>query len=197
MKFEKQERYEFRRFGTNLTPIRKALEALGEGDAQDPSRETYIVTRLNIESNVKIQSNKLEVKGLKGRLQVLEQWMPVFKSKFPVDADDIEDSVAPALGIDLDLDGAGPFSEGALIDLMNEQPAVATVVVDKERTLYDLGDCEAEYTKLQIGDELLETVAIEAIDVDAAMALLQKVGLADADNESYSLMLQKRLFPTG
>ena len=94
----------FRTFATNLTPVKRKLEALGTGVEQPPSRETYIVTRLNIESNVKIRGKHLQVKGLKARLQMLEQWEPIFSKKFPVSSEDAENSVFPPLGLEVDLD---------------------------------------------------------------------------------------------
>jgi len=194
MKFQDVTRFEFREFGSDLTAVRQNFAALGRGSAQPPSRETYIVTRLNIESNVKIRSGRLEVKGLRGRQQMLEQWQPLFVSEFPVAAEEVENVVAPALGIDVDLGGATLFSRSDLLALAEEQPALATVVVEKRRTLFDLGDCEAEFCELQIGADRLQTIAIESIDAAAANALLQKVGLETARNESYPAFLQSRLF---
>jgi hypothetical protein len=194
MKFQDVARFEFRLFGRDLTSARDAFTALGSGVAQPKSRETYIVTRLNVESNVKIRAQRLEVKGLIGRLRLLEQWQPIFKSDFPVAAEDIENRVAPALGIDVELEGLPPFSEADLFAFAAEQPALAAVVVDKERTLFDLGDCEAEFTLLVIGDERLQTVSVEAPAAQAAEAVLQRTGLEAQQNESYSVFLQRRLF---
>jgi hypothetical protein len=194
MKFQDVARFEFRVFGQDLTALREALGALGLGTRHRPSRETYIVTRLNVESNVKIRAGRLEVKGLKGRLRLLEQWQPILKSEFPVAADDIENIVAPALGIDVDLKGKPPLSEAALMALVAEQPALAVIIVEKKRTLYDFEDCEAEFTELSLGGERIETAAVEAVEPQAAETLVQRTGLNALENESYSLFLQRRLF---
>jgi hypothetical protein len=194
MKFQDVARFEFRIFGSDLTAQRDALAALGSGVAQALSRETYIVTRLNVEANVKIRAGRLEVKGLRGRLHMLEQWQPVLSSAFPVPAEEVENVVAPALGIDIDLGRAAPLDEAALLALAAAQPALASVVVDKRRTLFDLGDCEAEFSKLEIGEDLLQTVAVEAIDAGAAREALRHAGLEAARNESYPALLQRRLF---
>ena len=161
---------------------------------QPPSRETYIVTRLNIESNVKIRGNHLQVKGLKARLQMLEQWEPILSKKFPVSSKDVENFVFPPLGLDVDLGEEAELTEDALLALVSEQPALATIVVDKRRTLYDLGDCEAEFCELEIGEEKLHTVAIEAIEAEAAKQALRDLGLEAVENESYASFLQRRLF---
>jgi hypothetical protein len=194
MKYQDVARFEFRIFGSDLTGVRDAFMALGPGVAQPDSRETYIATRLNVESNVKIRAHRLEVKGLLGRLRLLEQWDPVFKSEFPVAATDIENTVAPALVVDVDLGAAPPFTEAALIAFAAEQPGLAAAVIEKQRTLFDLGDCEAEFTNLVLGDRSLQTVAIEGPEAQAVEALMTRVGLDGEQNESYSVFLQRRLF---
>ena len=196
MKFKDATRYEFRQFGRDLTAARDAFAALGSGIEQEPSRETYIVTRLNIEANVKIRKKRLEVKGLTGRLQLLEQWQPILNTKLPISADELENVVAPALGIDVDLDGATEFDKDALMAFAEDQPALAAVVVDKQRTLFDLGGCEAEFCELEIDGDKLQTLAIEAVDADAANAVLQRTRLIEGRNESYPAFLQRRLFST-
>jgi hypothetical protein len=194
MKYTDETRFEFRRFGTDLSAVRDQLAALGNGEKHPERRETYIVTRLNIESNVKIRNARLEVKGLVGRLQMLEQWKPVLKAEFPVSTDAVENIVVPALGLDLELGSRGAFTESALLAALANQPALATVRVEKQRTLFDLGTCTAEFAKLKIDDDKLETIAFEAVDADAEIELLRKLGLEDADNESYAAFLQRRLF---
>jgi len=194
MKYQDVTRFEFRTFGTNLTPVRRKMEALGTGEDQPLSRETYIVTRLNIECNVKIRGKHLQVKGLKARLQMLEQWEPIFSKKFPVSSEDVENLVFPPLGLDVDLGEETELSEEALLALVAEQPALATIEVDKRRTLFDLDGCEGEFCVLGIGEEGLHTVAVEAIEADAAKRGLRDLGLEATENESYASFLQRRLF---
>jgi hypothetical protein len=188
MKFKDATRYEFRRFGEDFSVIRDRFAALGPADKQHASRETYIVTRLNIESNVKIRGGRLLVKTLRGRLQALEEWAR------PVAVDDVEGIVIPALGLDLEIGRGGALTEGALLALVTSQHALAVVKVEKHRTLYDLGNCVAEFCKLHIGDDKVETIAIETPDAEAAFAVINKVGLGEAQNESYAEFLQRRLF---
>ncbi len=194
MKYQDVTRFEFRTFGTNLIPVRRKMEARATGEEGPPSRETYIVTRLNIESNVKIRGKHLQVKGLKARLQMLEQWEPIFSKKFPVSSEDVENLVFPPLGLDVDLGEERELTEEALLELVSEQPALATTMVNKRRTLFDLGSCEGEFCELEIGEEKLHTVAIEAVEAEAAKRALRDLGLEAAANESYASFLQRRLF---
>ena len=145
-------------------------------------------------SNVKIRAGRLQVKTLRGRLQALEEWARPLDAEFPVAVEEIESIVIPAFGLDLEIGRGGALTEGALLSVLAGQPALATIKVDKQRTLYDLGNCIAEYCELRIGDDKLDTIAIETLDAEAAFAVLNKVGLGDAQNESYAEFLQRRLF---
>lgn len=194
MKFKDATRYEFRRFGEDFAVMRDRFAALGSGNKKPATRETYIVTRLNIESNVKIRGGHLQVKTLRGRLQMLDEWARPLDAEFPVSVEDIEGIVIPALGLDLEIGSGGALTEGALLAVVSGQHALATVKVDKQRTLYDLGNCVAEFCELRIGDDKLQTIAIETPDAEAAFAVLNKVGLGEAQNESYAEFLQSRLF---
>jgi hypothetical protein len=194
MKFSDVARFEFRQFGDDLTDVRDRFAALGEGKKHPVRRETYIVTRLNIESNVKTRAGKLEVKVLRSRQQTLEFWERTLSSDFPISVDDIEKVVMPPLGLDLEIGERGALTERALMALVSGQHALATIEIEKERTLFDLGDCEGEFCKLRIGDDKLHTVSIETPDAIVAADVLAKVGLSDAANESYAEYLQRRLF---
>jgi len=197
MKFAPDEtRFEFRVFAPDLSSTRDALAALTQGTPLAESRETYIVTRLNIESNVKVRGGRLQVKTLHARRGLLEQWARPLDAEFPVSVDDIENIVLPALGLDLEIGERGALVEGALLALLADQHALATIDVVKQRTLYDVADCVAEFTHLSMGDDAIQTVAIEAADPLAAEALLQKIGIVDAQNDSYAEFLQRRLFRT-
>jgi hypothetical protein len=194
MKYRDVARFEFRVFATNLTPVKRKLEALATGEEQPASRETYIVTRLNIESNVKIRDEHLQVKGLKARYQMLEQWEPLFSKKLPVSTKDVENFVFPPLGLDVDLGDETELAEEALLALVAGEHALATVEVAKRRTLFDLGGSEAEFCELEIDEERLQTVAIEAVESEAAKRAIGVLGLEATQNESYASFLQRRLF---
>lgn len=195
MKFRSDEtRYELRQFGADLAGVREAFARLGVGVASPVSRETYIVTRLNIESNVKIRGGRLQVKTLKARLGVLEQWARPLDAELPVSVTEVEDIVLPALGLDIEIGERGALGEGPLLALMAGQHSLAIQGVEKRRTLYDIGDCVAEFCELEVAGERLHTIAIEAVDADAALALVENAALGEAQNESYAEFLQRRLF---
>ena len=114
MKFTNETRYEFRCFGADLKSVRDGFAGFGKAEKHPERRETYIVTRLNIESNVKIRAGKLEVKQLQGRLQLLEQWARTLSAELPVAVEDVESLMLPALGLDIEVGRNGALTESAL-----------------------------------------------------------------------------------
>jgi hypothetical protein len=125
---------------------------------------------------------------------MLEQWEPLFSKKLPVSTKYVENFVFPPLGLDVDLGDETELAEEALLALVAGEHALATVEVVKRRTLFDLPDCEAEFCEIEIGEERLHTVAIEAVESGAAKRALRELGLEAAQNESYASFLQRRLF---
>mgnify|MGYP000314553771 CR=1 FL=1 len=84
-------RFEFRIFAADLASVRDKLNLRAKGTLQDPSRETYIVSRRNAESNVKIRARCLEVKGLQRRLPPPDQSLPLATSPLPLPAASVAD----------------------------------------------------------------------------------------------------------
>ena len=135
------------------------------------------------------------MKTLRGRLQLLEQWARPLDAEFPVSVDDVEGIVIPALGLDLEIGSGGALTEGALLAFVSGQHALATVKVDKQRTLYDLGNCVAEYLRAAYRRRQAARPSLSRRPTrEAALAVLNKVGLGEAQNESYAEFLQRRLF---
>jgi hypothetical protein len=67
-------RFEFRIFGQELDALPKMFASEGKEIGNDTSISLYLVSRLNIEANVKIREGQLEVKTLEARQRQLELW---------------------------------------------------------------------------------------------------------------------------
>jgi hypothetical protein len=197
MRFQDVARFEFRRFGVDLTRFKTSFATMGQPTEQPPDSQTYIVTPHNLAANVKIRSHHLQVKGLDCLLRGMERWVPMMDSAFPVVVQEINDIVAPALGVDFDLSPRSPLSENDWLAVVRAKPQLATVAIKKRRTTYDVGECSAEYCDLEIADAMLQTIAVESEDPEALRSFLWAIGLDSLQNESYPAFLQSRLFPPG
>ncbi len=188
-------RYEFRVFENDLGSASDALSKLAQDRSQDRQRDTYIVSRLNIDTNVKVRENRLELKVLEAREGLFELWRPVFEQTFPIDSGLFIEHVAPRLGIDLDVPKRSrELALPELLSMLSRIPAVHPVTLEKERVLFNHGDARSEATEVVIGDASISSVAVESADIERARELAQAAGIAQLANESYPAFLQRITF---
>src|SRR5271165_233353 len=93
-------RYEFRIWATSLEEVRARLERLAgpqPASSTRSGRETYIVSDATNDTNTKIRAGTIDIKILLRTDGNLEQWKPVLKTAFPIDATLIAHEIFPAL----------------------------------------------------------------------------------------------------
>jgi hypothetical protein len=187
-------RFEFRAFRDDIAQLREALRKRASGSEQAASTEVYIVTRLNIESIVKLREGRLDVKELVCRQGLLEQWRRVLNLETPVPGDVFKAEVASRLGFVPDLPDGAALDEAAILGIARIEPALRVAEVEKDRTVFQVGPCRAEAVDITVGDTRLASVAIDAAEAAPVEALMSELGLAGDTNVSYAARLQKLLF---
>ncbi|MEZ5843868.1 MAG: hypothetical protein R3D27_09050 [Hyphomicrobiaceae bacterium] len=186
-------RYEFRIFmpadadTDSLVPEGSALEVA-------TSSESYIVSRLTIDSNVKLRDGALDVKELKAREGLLELWQPTLVCALPVEARAFTDRAVAGLGLDLDLPAGAVLDIAAIRQICDAQPSVVVVDVEKRRLHFKIGDALAESSTISTGSGMWRTMAVEAEEADAVNQAIEAIGLNTFDNESYPAFLQRIAF---
>ena len=178
-------RWEWRVFGSRLTPGAKILSEMTPlGEAQETD-EVYLLG--HEDTNLKVRFDLLDVKQLvevdeKG----LELWAPVSKSEFPMVTEDIHavlDSVGVSrLPTQRDLYTMDQFIE----ELITPHPDLEVVDVHKSRVRYSLEGCMAEQTRLTANGHVTYTIAAESEDPEAVVAAVERLGMTGHTNTSYS-----------
>ncbi len=72
-----------------------------------------------------------------------------------------------------------------LEEVVEADPRLQAVLVDKTRVRYRLGDCTAEVTELTVGESTTQTIAVEGENPDSVMANVEAIGLGGYVNISY------------
>ncbi len=178
-------RWEWRVFGTRLTPgddILSGMTPLGEPQETD---EIYILG--DMDANLKIRFDLLDIKSL---VEIdesgLELWAPVSKVQFPVSAEHAH-SVFDAVGVvrpetTRDTHDLDQFLE----ELVAPHPELEIVNVHKRRVRYSVNGCMAELTSLVANGHEANTIAVESEDRVAVIGGVEELGLSGHVNTSYS-----------
>lgn len=183
-------RFEFRVWGEDLSDVHRCLRNLGALRERRHSSETYVVSSVE-ETNVKVRAGVLDVKRRLAVRDGLEQWMPVFKTSFPVEAALIRVPVFGTLGVEPLPDSSGSLDEETFLASAREVPGLDVVAVEKERDLFSIGGCRAEAGVVRIEGVTMRTVAVESADPDAVLAVLDRLGLHGLPNESYPALIRR------
>ncbi|MBC8193370.1 MAG: hypothetical protein ISR87_13590 [Candidatus Marinimicrobia bacterium] len=160
------------------------------------SIETYLLVP-DEELNLKIRHHILDVKHrLKLDSTGQEQWLPIINIKFPLDVaalNKIEEL------LDMSFSSATnerSLSEANFIELLAQEPHIAAVSVAKFRQKYEIEGIQGEFTKLQIDNHYLFTLALEHEDPGRILNIRKSLGLEKCISENYPEAL-KHAIATG
>jgi exopolyphosphatase/guanosine-5'-triphosphate,3'-diphosphate pyrophosphatase len=174
-------RWEWRTFGESFGAAEGLLD-LREVERVQESDELYLLSQES-DASVKIRDGLMDVKRLEAvDGNGLEQWRPVLKGSFPLGAADVR-TVLGALGVSSRALAREAYTLDELIgEVVETDPALASVAVHKRRVHYRLGDCMAELSEVTAGTRSARTIAVEAEDPELVAATVRELQLADRPN---------------
>ena len=175
-------RWEWRTFGASFGAADEIL-ARSTPTGLAESDELYLLSEAG--DNVKIRADLMDIKAQRDvDRHGLQQWEPVLKATFPLNAADVA-ATFEALRQPLPALASDAYSQAVLLDeLVEPGPAVRLESVHKRRVRYRVEECMVELTDIAVGDRHTRTLAIEAEDPDAVWAAVTALGLTDRVNTS-------------
>jgi hypothetical protein len=181
-----QARYEFRIWAKDLSRVKNQLEHLAAPGVPNISVEIYLISSATDKCNAKIRSGLMDIKILINHEKSLEQWQPMLKAAFPLDSRVITTQIFPALELE---PPRLARSEYQLDDFLNEiiraDNRITLVNISKERCLFKLNACQAEFAAVAVNTASRHTAAVESVDPEAVIQLTSQLGIAGAVNTSY------------
>jgi exopolyphosphatase/guanosine-5'-triphosphate,3'-diphosphate pyrophosphatase len=169
-------RWEWRAFGDDIAEAERRLAALEPEQVQE-SDEIYVLSP-DSDASVKLRDGVIDVKELQDvQADGLQQWLPVLKAPFPLDAG-AAGRVLAALGVSATLAGA----LDSIDELIEASPGLRALRVHKLRRHYTFGGCMAELTELSAGGRSIRTVAVEANDPELVSSTARALGLGGHEN---------------
>ncbi|HET9938425.1 MAG TPA: hypothetical protein VFQ28_06510 [Gaiella sp.] len=174
-------RWEWRTFGDELGDAESRLEALTPTEVEDGD-EVYVLSTRDAGS-VKVRHGQLDVKRLEQVEDGLQQWRPILKADFPVEASAVA-ALLEALGASVPL-ARDAYSLDELVDeVAGGAPDLFALPVHKHRRHYVLDGCLAELTDVRAGSGSTRTIAVEHEDAALVRATVESLGLWSRPNVS-------------
>ncbi len=184
-------RYEYRVWAPDLTDLAARLAERCKQLGTRTSEETYLVGR-RTDVNIKIRSEILDIKQLIRIERGFQLWTPILKEAFPLPASSARDVLThlgepdpPALK-DEQLD-----VESLLV--LSGEAGIAAAVVTKHRHGFLLEGCILEFAEVTIDGADVQTVAVEAEDLDTAVEVAARLGIDNLPNQSYQTAIRHAL----
>ncbi len=179
-------RAEFRVFGQGILDIVKP--AMWKAQAKlfkiRTSGETYFLSKLTNEANVKVRDGLLDIKTKVGETQDgYEIFQPKGKFQFPIKKDDVAEILTNMKAeVSLDHD---TYTLDEFISIVNGHPDLAAVDVQKKRYGFSVDGIICEYGQICFNGALIETTCCESEDYEGMKKAIDALEISEFENVNY------------
>jgi len=182
-------RFEFRSFGQNFETSAKRMARLSmpvpEKVWERYSDEIYILSRTNDINNTKVRDGKMDIKTYVQTVDGLEQWNPLMKGEFPIQASVLKNEVFPAFQVTMPELTKDIYSFDEFMYIINSHPDLAAVKVRKQRFGYMVNNTICEYGEVLINGARVMTINSESTEVEDIKKTVKDIGLEGVENINY------------
>ena len=185
-------RFEFRTFAQTFGLVAENIRRLSACHDISESVEQYLMTANLEDHNIKMRGGLLEIKRLVEEHQRLERWEPVVGEPFPVSRAFLSETLLPALHVGEVALERSDYSCSDLLDtVVWPRQDVWRACVWKRRSRFAIDNCPTEIDEVLINGAAICSVAVESKDVDAVLAMVDKLGLHDYENINYPRVIRR------
>lgn len=182
-------RFEFRSFGQNFEAAAKRMSRLSapipEKVWERYSDEIYILSRTNDINNTKVRDGKMDIKTYIQTVDGLEQWNPLMKGEFPIQASVLTNEVFPAFQVIMPELRKEIYTFDEFMEMIHTHPDLAAVKVHKQRFGYMVNNTICEYGKVLINGARVMTINSESTEVEDILKTIKDIGLEGVENINY------------
>lgn len=121
----------------------------------------------------------------------LEQWLPVLKTGFPIDHENIK-KLFGILKVEVPELKRENYTHDEFIDeIVKPHKDLVVVQVKKDRDIYKIDGATAEIAKTSFNGVEWRTICVEHEDPALVIAIVRKLGMEDAANMNYIQAMKK------
>jgi len=148
------------------------------------SEETYILSSLTNEANVKIRDGLLDIKIKVGETdEGYEIFQPRGKFSFPVNKKDLL-TIFESLQVTIPTDKS-TYTLDEFLALVDKSPEMTAVNVAKERYGFSVDGVICEYAEVFFNGAMIETACVESKDYAAIESVVNILEIAEFENTNY------------
>ena len=182
-------RFEFRSFGQNFNAAAKRMARLSmpipEKVWERYSDEIYILSRTNDINNTKVRDGKMDIKTYIQTVDGMEQWNPLMKGEFPIQASILKNEVFPAFMVSMPALTKEVYTFEEFMEMIDAHPDLAAVKVHKQRFGYMVNNTLCEYGEVLINVARVVTINSESTEVEDITKTVKDIGLEGVENINY------------
>lgn len=182
-------RFEFRSFGQNFEKAAKRMARFSmpvpEKVWERYSDEIYILSRTNDINNTKIRDGKMDIKTYVQTVDGLEQWNPLMKGEFPIQASVLKNEVFPAFQVQMPELTKDVYTFEEFMEMIRKHPDLAAVKVHKQRFGYMVNNTICEWGEVLINGARVVTINSESTEVEDIKKTIRDIGLEGVENINY------------
>jgi hypothetical protein len=182
-------RFEFRSFGQNFENAAKRMARFSmpvpEKVWERYSDEIYILSRTNDINNTKIRDGKMDIKTYVQTVDGLEQWNPLMKGEFPIQASVLKNEVFPAFQVQMPELTKDVYTFEEFMEMIRRHPDLAAVKVHKQRFGYMVNNTICEWGEVLINGARVVTINSESTEVEDIKKTIRDIGLEGIENINY------------
>jgi hypothetical protein len=180
-------RAEFRVFGHGVIDLVKGTIWNGKTvlfQARKMPAETYFLSNLTSEANVKVRDGLLDIKTKVGETpEGYEIFQPRGKFQFPVKREDLA-TILSHLKVDTALDQE-TYTLDDFIAFARRHPALCPVSVEKMRYGFTIDGIICEYAQVWFNGALVESACAESENYAGMKKVVEGMGIAAMPNTNY------------
>ena len=146
--------------------------------------ETYFLSALTNEANVKIRDGLLDIKTKVGETpEGYEIFLPRGKFQFPVNKEDLA-TILSHLKIEVSLDKER-YEVADFIELARSHPQLNAVSIEKKRYGFVVDGIICEYAQVWFNGALVESACCESEDYAGMKKAVEALGITGLPNTNY------------
>lgn len=182
-------RFEFRSFGQDFDEAHYRMSRFSmpvpEKVWERYSDEIYILSRTNDINNTKIRDGKMDIKTFVQTVDGLEQWNPLMKGEFPIQASVLKKEVFPAFQVAMPELKKDVYTFDEFMEMIYNHPDLAAVKVHKQRFGYMVNNTICEFGEVLINGASVFTINSESTEVEDIKKTIKDIGLEGVENINY------------